>query len=224
MRKDKELIFKLRQEGKSYGEIQRETGISRGTLTAWFKNISWSKHLSEEHRKKNRGASKERMERLNMVRKLKLQYQYALIESEAATQYASFKHEPLFWAGLMAYAGAGDKRTKHLLRLSSADCLLHRIFVLFCKKYLGVGDGDFRIALLIDPKASESECREVWERQLPIEQPIFHKTQIIKGNETGKRLQYGVGMSIISSTSLKKKVLKWLSLAEAEMFETAVIV
>ncbi|MCC6198994.1 hypothetical protein IT401_02170 [Candidatus Nomurabacteria bacterium] len=219
MRKDKEYIFQLRREGKSYRQIQKETGVSRATLGAWFKGVPWSKHLSQEHIAKNLGASKERMERMNMVRKLKLQYQYALIEKEAEKEYEIFKRESLFWAGLMIYAGEGDKRSKNLLRISNADFYIHRIFLAFLRKYLKPKENTIKYCLILYPDLDETVCKNEWVHQLSADQNQFHKTQVIQGKEAVKRLQYGVGMSIIPNTSLKRKVLKWLSLAEKENFE-----
>ena len=42
MRKDKEYIFSLRKEGKTYRQIQKEVVVSRATLSAWFKDIEWN--------------------------------------------------------------------------------------------------------------------------------------------------------------------------------------
>lgn len=218
MRKDKERIFQLRKEGRTYREIERDTGVSRATLSAWFKDVSWSSHLSIDHRNRNLGASKERMERMNMLRKLKLQYHYALIETEAAKEYETFKNETLFWAGLMVYAGEGDRRSKDLIRISNVDFYLHRIFIAFCKKYLEIKENKLKFGLILYPDHNEVTCKDIWMKEIGIPDILFYKTQVIEGKSKERRLQYGVGMSIISSTSLKKKILKWLELAKNEEF------
>jgi hypothetical protein len=217
MRQDKEYIFKLRQEGKSFREIQKETGVSRATLSTWFKDIVWSKHLSEEHKQKNIGASKERMTRMGMVRRLKLQYQYALVEAEAAKEYEEYKNQSLFWAGLMIYAGEGDKRTKHIIRVSNSEFYIHRIFIDFASTYLKVPKDKFKVGILLYPDLDLSICLTAWKGRLNLEDKQFYKPHLING-KSKKRLQYGIGMSIISSTALKKKLLKWLLLAENEQF------
>lgn len=222
MRKDKDLIFKLRQNGKSYRQIQKETGVSRATLTAWFKGIEWSKHIEIRNTSQQSEESKERMVRMNMVRKLSLQYKYASIEDEALKQYDLFKLEPLFWAGLMLYEGEGDKRAKHLIRLSNAEFYSHRIFILFAKKYLGAFSGDFRHYILIYQGDNEKTIKDRWVEEMESDSIFFHKTQVIKGKVRQlvekKKLQFGIGNTIICSTSLKKKLMKWISLAENEEF------
>ncbi len=219
MRQDKDRIFQLRREGRTYREIQRDTGVSRATLSLWFKDQDWSRHLSLEHSKKNLGASKERMERMNMVRKLKLQYQYALIEKEAEKEYETYKKEPLFWAGLMLYAGEGDRKSPHQIRISNCEPYIHRIAVDFICKYLLLSRENFRYSLIIYPDNNPNECIEQWSQELGVEESLFYEPQVIQGREVIKRLQYGTCISIISSTAQKKKLLKWLSLAVNESFK-----
>lgn len=224
MRKDKEFIFKLRREGKSYRQIQQITGVSRGTLCAWFEREEWSKHFTRKHSEQVVAISKERMIRMNMVRKLKLQYQYALVESEAEKKYEQYRKEPLFWAGLMLYAGEGDKRSGHQIRISNSEFYIHRVFINFAHKYLGFSKESFRYSLIIYPDNDPKGCVSVWTKELEVGEGLFYKPQIIQGKEIKKRLQYGVCISIISSTAQKKKLLKWLFLAQSESFEDAVIV
>ncbi len=216
MRKDKDFIFTLRKGGDSYRQIQAKTGVSRATLTKWFGNTEWSKELKVVHTDIETRSSKERMIRLNMVRKLKLQYAYALIESEAVKEYELYKKEPLFWAGLMLYAGEGEKTSKGLIRISSSETYIHRIFGDFAQKYLAVGEKSLKYGLLVHEGQDEGVCKSKWAQELSLDDGDFYKTQTLRGRET--RLQYGVCMSIISNTGLKRKVLKWLSLAQNEKF------
>ena len=219
MRQDKEYIFTLRKKGKSYREIQKETGVSRGTLCEWFRREEWSRHIAVT--KTVRVNSIEHTRMMQAVRRKNLDTLYGAAEQEAMTEYAIFKEEPLFWAGLMAYAGEGDKRTRHIVRITNSEFYIHKIFLLFATRYLRVLLADIRECLIIYPDHNETLCKEMWSNILGIPRDQFHKTQVIQGKEKVRRLQYGIGMSIISSTVLKKKMLKWLSLAQDEKFDTA---
>lgn len=219
MRQDKERIVQMRREGRTYREIQRDTGVSRATLSSWFRNKEWSRHLSEEHSKKNLGASKERMERMNMVRKLKLQYTYAIMESEAQKEYEIYKKEPLFWAGLMSYAGDGDTRSRYQIRVSSSEAYMHRIFAQFSTRYLGLLIEQFRYSLVVYPDNDPYLCITEWSKELGVPSEHFYVPHVTQGKEAIKRLRYGTCISIISNTARKKKLLKWLTLAQYERFE-----
>ncbi|MCC7436389.1 helix-turn-helix domain-containing protein [Candidatus Nomurabacteria bacterium] len=223
MRKDKEFIFRLRREGKPYRDIQKATGVSRGTLCRWFKEEDWSKHLTTKHSNQSIENARNRMIRINMVRKLKLQYQYALIEKEAEKEYEIHKRDPLFWAGLMLYVGEGDKTTRNLMRLSSSDVYINKIFIQFCRKYLDIKRDNLRCSLALYEDNNKPECINTWSKELNLNIDQFYKPQIIN-KKSPKRLQFGICTTIISNTAIKTKLLKWLSLAQVEEFENAVMV
>lgn len=222
MRRDKEKAFELRKQGKSYKAIKEELGISKSTLSDWFRDIPWSRHLKVSNTAYTRSA--DHIALMHKARRNQLDTLYKDAEQEAVVSYETFKKEPLFWAGLMAYAGEGDKRTKHLVRITNTEFYIHTIFIHFAEKYLGVDRENIKCCLILYPDNNMSLCKEMWSNILKIKRENFHKTQIIEGKEKMKRLQYGIGMSIISNTVLKKKLLIWLSLAQDEQFDNAVIV
>lgn len=214
MRHDKEIAFQLRKEGKSYRDIQKELGISRSSLCDWFKNEQWSQHIAHKNHQNNLSLSKDRMIKLNQARNKMLEEKYMLVEIEAEKEFNIFKKDPLFAAGLMIYAGEGDKKSKNINRVSNSDFYIHKIFIKFVEKYLYISKDNIKIALILYPDLDVTECLNRWSKELNITKVNFHKTQIIKGKEKSKKLQYGVGISIISTTVVvKKKILKWLDLA-----------
>lgn len=219
MRKDKEKAFELRKQGKSYNAIREELGISKSTLSDWFKNIEWSKHSKVSNTKTTR--SPEHIERMHKARRDQLSALYREAEDQAENSYQVFKKEPLFWAGLMAYAGEGEKRSKHYIKITNSEFYIHTIFIKFSQVYLEVKKQEIRCGLIVYPDLNASLCKEMWSNMLGLSREQFHKTQVIQGKELKKRLQYGVAMSIISSTVLKKKIMKWISLAQDERFQEA---
>lgn len=219
MRQDKEITFKLRKEGKSYREIQNELCISRSTLCEWFKNEEWSKHIKNKNNMINVKLSKDRLRLLQEGRKKMLENKYNEVGNEAEKEFLIFKKEPLFTAGLMIYAGEGDKRNQNNSRISNSEFYLHKIFISFALKYLKIKRENIKISLILYPDLSIEDCLNKWSIELCIPKSNFYKTQIIQGKEKTKKLQYGVGISIISSkVIIKKKILKWLELCEKEKF------
>lgn len=213
MRKDKMVAFDLRKQGRSYREIQKEIGISRSTLCDWFKKEEWSKHIRSSNQNKNKQKSKDRIIKLNESRAIMLSKKYKEVENEAEKEFLIFKTEPLFMAGLMIYAGEGDKKSKNISRVSNSDFYIHNIFIKFSEKYLYISRENMKMALILYPDLNTLECLQKWSEKTKVPVLNFHKTQIINGKEKAKKLQYGVGISIISSTVVvKKKILKWLDL------------
>ncbi len=224
MRKDKEFIFTLRREGRSYRYIQEATGVSRGTLCGWFKDQEWSKHITGRHTSQSTERSKDRMIKMNMVRKLKLQYRYALVEKEAEKEYHLYRKDTLFWAGLMLYAGEGDKNMPRVIRMNNSDFYVHKIFIQFSLQYLDIKRDNLRYALVVYSDNDIDLCLKTWSEELGMPINLFYKPHVVKEKQSTKRLQYGTCISIISSTANKKKLLKWLSLAKKEQFKDAVMV
>ena len=216
MRKDKEFIFKLRREGKSYRDIQKATGVSRGTLCRWFEDEDWSAHLTMSHGEWLVSSAKNRMERLNLVRKLKFQYEYALAESEAVKEYKEYKDETLFSSGLAFYISLGDKLSTGTIRISSHDYYVHKVFASFCRKYLDLSAQKTKYQLVVHEDLDQQASVDKWVAELGVSKEFFLKNQLIKGRKTPKTLQFGTCRSIISSTVLKKKLMKWISLAKSE--------
>ena len=219
MRKDKVVAFQLRKDGKSYREIQAEINVSRSTLCDWFKNEEWSNHIKHKNNQNNVSLSKERLLKLNEGRSKMFEKKYIQVEIEAEKEFQIFKNDPLFMAGLMIYAGEGDKKSSNISRVSNSEFYLHNIFLKFSEKYLYIQRVNIKMAIIIYPDLDINVCLNKWSEEVNILISNFHKTQIIKGKEKSKKLQYGVGISIISTTVvIKKKILKWLELTSVYGF------
>jgi len=220
MRKDKTVAFALRKEGKSYRDIQKELGVSRSTLCDWFRNEEWSTHIKKSNVDKNITLSTDRLRLLQEGRNKMLFDKYSKAELEAEREFLVFKKDPLFMAGLMIYAGEGDKRNRNNSRVSNSEFYIHKIFIMFTEKYLGITKGNIKISLILYPDLDAMVCLDKWSSELDIKKSNFYKTQFINGREKTKKLQYGIGISIISTTVVvKKKILKWLELVSSENFK-----
>jgi hypothetical protein len=144
---------------------------------------------------------------------------------QAKAEYSKFKSDPLFWAGIMLYAGKGDKTHKYQIRLATQEFYLAKIFVLFLNNYLGVTRETVRCSLFIGQNDNFSLCREMWSNAVLIPREQFYKHQVRKTvNTRQKKLHYGIGTIILSDTVIKQKLLFWLSLTEDERFDNAVMV
>lgn len=221
MRHDKQIAIDLRRQGKSYREIEKALKISRGTLSAWFKGQDWANEISKKNSQKQWALGHEKMKRLNMMRRVKFAFNYGLAEEEAVKEFEVYKKEPLFWAGLMIYAGEGDKKSRNITRVSNSESYLHKIWLKFGLKYLKAEGKMIRFNVLIYPDLDKNTTEEYWARETGIPRTQFHKTQTIQGKEAVKKLQNGVGISILSSrVVIKKKLLKWLKLAENYDFKS----
>ncbi|MBP6856173.1 MAG: helix-turn-helix domain-containing protein [Candidatus Pacebacteria bacterium] len=213
MRRDKQKAIDLRKEGRSYRDIAKELKVSKGTLSAWFKGQEWSDQISKSNIEKEYSRAPEKMKRINMMRRVKFAFTYGVAEEEAVREFEVYKNEPLFNAGLMLYVGEGEKASKPALRIANTDFEVHKVFIQFLTRYFGIGRARVRIFLHLYPDLDEKICIDKWAKELNLNQSQFYKTQRIQGKDMKRKLQFGVGTTIISSTALKRKLFVWIKLA-----------
>ncbi|MBI3306045.1 hypothetical protein HYZ82_02840 [Candidatus Nomurabacteria bacterium] len=224
MRHDKEKVFELRRNGKTYREIKKEITISQSTLSQWLKGEEWSKNIQDVNTRKQISISTDRLRKMNEGRRIMLEKKYNETEKEAIREFEIYKNDPLFIGGLMLYAGEGDKRTKGVIRLANTDFFVHRVFLEFIKKFTKTPMEKIRFSVLLYPDLNIEDSKIKWSQELKIPLTNFHKPIVIQGRSKNKRLHFGVGSTIISNSFLKRKILLWMDRAFKNLSLDAVIV
>jgi len=205
--------LELRRSGKAYNEISKELGVAKSTLAVWFnKETENFSEITRQNIEKNRIESSTRFFEFAKERKRLLFIKYDQAIADAHIEFELFRNDTLFIAGLMLYAGEGDKASRANIRISNTDWQIHEIFIQFLKKYLLFPREKVSIALLAYPDNNIETLIDYWANKLSINKDKFHKTQILPG-KSRKRLQFGVGMTIITNTRAKYKLLEWIKLS-----------
>ena len=212
MRKDKEIVLKLRKQGKSYNEIIKEIRISKSTLSDWLKNYDWSDNIKNDLTKKASFQNPLKQQYLSKIRGLKLKKLYEDAESEAKLDCELFKNNPLFVSGVMIYWGEGDKVSKNSFRITNSDPAMIRLFVKFLLEICNVKKDKIRASLLLYPDIDPKQAMNFWNKNTGLASSHFTKSIVIKGRHKTKKLQYGICILVVSSSYLKRKMLVWLKL------------
>lgn len=212
MRTDKNLAFDLRKQGKTYRQIESELGIARSTLSEWFRDVEWSRHWVQKNNTQNIEASTERIKLMNKGRRIKLDAWYENLDREAESEFQIYKKDSLFAAGLMLYAGEGSKNESGCIKMANTDFDLHRIFLAFVTRYLESSFDKIKFSLLLYPDLILDACLEKWSKELGISRENFYKTQVIQGRHKTRKLQFGVGTTILVGIKYQRKLLKWIEL------------
>lgn len=214
---EKEQALNLRKRGFTYQEIAKYTNVSVSTISLWLKNEAWSHKITEDNQKRAARDNRKRISLLNTARGNQYKKLYAEAERSAITEFKHYKTNPLFIAGLMLYVGEGDNGDSRLIRLANTKMDIHRIFIAFLEAFLGVPREKIRFWVLLYPDLDPQKCSRAWADALKLPLSQFHKYQVIQGKSTKRVLQYGVGNTIIGSAVMKKKLMKWIELALAEL-------
>ena len=101
MRKDKEIAFKMRKNGKSYNEIRTALKIPKATLSDWFSKIDWSNEIAKKLAAAVQKQHTVRLIELDKTRGTHLKHLYEEAREEAKNDLLELKYNPLFIAGLM---------------------------------------------------------------------------------------------------------------------------
>jgi transposase len=213
VRNDREYIYKLRQEGKSYRAIEKETGVSRGTLSGWFKKLDWSDKQTQLSSEREVAKAPERMKRLNMVRKLKHQFHYAKAVDEAKKLYATNSSDETFVRGIKLYGDHGDLTTKHYIRFTNRDMGKHKEIIIFLQRFLGIPVEKTRLKLYLASNQDAEKAVAAWKESLMLDNEQFHTPYKNVNRVCKSELHFGVGTTIITNTYAKKKLHTLLQLA-----------
>ena len=212
-----EQALAFRKRGFTYSEIAKICDVSVSTLSNWLAHEPFSKLVALDNADKATMQNTKRLALINKARNTERKVQYAEITRLAEIEYKNYRTSPLFIAGLMLYISEGDNQNDRLVRITNSRTELHSIFIRFLITYLGVPKRSIRFWLLLYPDLDEITCMKHWCKKTGLNPGQFYKNQVIKGLSTKRTLHFGVGNTIIGSTLLKKKLMKWIELATKEL-------
>lgn len=212
-----EQAISFRKRGFSYSEIAKICAVSTSTVHAWLAHEPFSQAVSVTNKKRAAVDNKARIGLVNKARRTERAVQYVAVLKLAETEYRHYRTSPLFIAGLMLYVSEGDNEHARLIRMANSRPELHCIFLKFAREYLGVQKAQIHFWLLLYPDLDEIACMKHWIKATGVSAGQFYKNQVIKGRSTKRTLHFGVGNTIIGSTLLKKKLIRWIELATKEL-------
>jgi len=207
---------RLRERGFTLAEIARYCDVSKSTVSKWLKNNAMSAVVTANNKKRAGVENAKRLRLINKARGPERAARYKEARRSAETEFRHYKDDPLFVAGVMLYTAHGDIRDESKIRFSTTDVTAHAVFVSFLQMYLGAEKQHVRCWLLLYLGQSEERCLKRYRAATGLPYRQFHKTQYVQGSNR-KPLHYGVGNTIIGSTVLKHKLMKWIELLQKEL-------
>jgi hypothetical protein len=226
MRKDKQNAIRLRLQGKSYSEIQKDLiGIPKSTLSDWLKDLV----LSESARKRLDTRTREKSF-AGMLKRNKQQTKIAInrkneILNISRNEIKNLSRTELLLVGSALYWAEGYKRPKmkkdgheminHPISFTNADPKMLNIFLRFMDEICDTPKEKIKVGVRIFQHLNEEEVLHYWSTTLGIPRSNFTKTYLgISKSSAGKRpfnrLPYGVVQIRLNSTNLFHKIMGWI--------------
>jgi predicted transcriptional regulator len=209
--------LQFRKRGFTLEEIAKICEVSKSTVSKWLKNNVISEGVTKQNKKRAGRENAKRLQLMSKTRTRERALRYKEVEQSADVEFKHYKKHPLFIAGLVTYASIGDITNEHSIRLTTARMVAHKTFMTFAVEYLGVPRNKVKLWLILYQDHNEEACMKKWHKATTLPYAQFHKNQIIKSKPKHKTLHHGVGNTIIGSTVLKHKLIRWIELMQKEL-------
>lgn len=224
MHKLKRKAFELRRQNKSYNTINRELGISKSTLSSWFKKDKYSSEVKKTLIKRSQEKAVERLRLMAVGHKEKWRKIHLSHRLLANQEFPELINNPFFIPGLFIYWGEGDKRLKNgIVRIANVDYRLLKVFIAFLRNSCKIELEKIRLWLLLYPDLNEIECKEYWSKSLNVPKKQFVKSQYIIGREKKRKTNYGVCSVQVYSRELKEKIIEWINLSSQRLEQAGMV-
>lgn len=161
----------LRRQGYSYKLIEEKLGISRSTMSYWFKDQPFIPNGEVLARMKN-GPAKVGIQRHNArVQEIKIQREQGIKE------IGHLSERDLWLLGIGIYIGEGSKSSE-IIRVSNADPAVIRLAVKWLQETCGLTANNLAVRLHLYPDNDEEGCLQYWQEVTGLPRKNFRRSTI----------------------------------------------
>ena len=171
---DKEKALSLRKKGMSYGQIKKELGISKSTLSNWLRDYP----LSKERIKELRDCNEQRIERFRETMRGKKEVRLLDFYNKERDNINFLSKREVYLAGLFLYWGEGGKSLYAArLQISNTDPAVIKFFI-YWLQLLGVAKSKIRAQLHLYNDMDIDRELNFWVKTLEMNKGQFSKPYI----------------------------------------------
>jgi len=213
----------LRRQGKSYGQIQKELGISsKGTLSYWFKNLQLSSTEKSKLKKNVELAQKRGLLKFNKIRSYKIRQENeeswtqgvnflkSVTSSLSSDKIISISSIALFWAEGTKKVSSSNQN----LTFTNSDPKMIKLYMRFLRECLKVPENKIKAGIHIHKNIPSQEAIEYWSKVMKIKTDIFYivkvKSKSSKNIRPKNRLPFGTAVVRVSDRKLYHYVMGML--------------
>lgn len=211
---EKNKAQQLRKQGLSIKQIAVELGVSRGSVSAWVRNIEIPKDLLVNIENRLRlGRENSRKSRLSNIAKYNTE-----IDLRCKEEILPLSNRDLWIARLMLYAGEGYKSSRvscQRVEIANSNPEILRVFITFLTQVCLVSKEEIRIRLMLYEDINQEAARKFWSNALGIALNQFCKPFIKQSYKDIpfrhlRRSQYGTAHVNLYNIKVYKKIIGWI--------------
>lgn len=180
----REKAIQLRLQGYTYGQIKRELGLPKGTLSYWLHKYPLGEQSLQKLSKSRAQARDIARERYrNTVRERRLKKLKAVYEIQK-NSILPLSEKELLIAGLFLYWGEGAKG-RGIVSISNTDPKVAKFAFFWMTQILRVPISKIKVGLHIYKDMDVEETIKFWSKVLNLPKEQFNKPYIKKTNREG---------------------------------------
>ncbi len=195
---------KLREQGYSYALINQKLGISKSTMSYWFKDKPFVANKEVLSRIKNGQAA------VGIERHNRRVQEIQTLKQQGIEEIGKISKRDLWMLGLGLYIGEGAKTTE-IIRISNSNPHVIRLSIRWLEEVFGLTSENFSVRLHLYPDSEVDRCQRYWQDVTGLDKDNFRKPNIDKrtnkqASNSGK-LPYGTAhVTVISRGDPEKGV------------------
>lgn len=204
----------LRHQGLSIGQITTILGVSKGSVSAWVRNIELSEEvLANIENQRRLGRERSRRTRLSNIANRNI-----ALYIKCKEEIMPFSKRDLWIAGLMLYAGEGNKTARvagQYVEIANSDPNVLRVFINFLIQVCSVLKENIKVRLILYEDINLKEAQRYWSNELniPINQfrgPFIKQSYRKLPARHRRRSEYGTAHIHVYDVKVYRKIMGWL--------------
>ena len=204
----KNKAIELRQNGNTYDEILRLVPVSRGTLSAWLREVELSHEIKKQLSRQRRDKIRAIRGRELTVRKASAVVRRGFAERDARRDYAWHAKKPLFEIGLGLLL-AGGRVGKASASYMTGDEAAMKLMVRWANRFLDLPPGKIGMRLYLPRSADLGTARIAWTKATGLPAAAFKKPAIVPEPKRKPRNMAGIARLELGGAGTATRIRIW---------------
>ena len=214
----------MRMQGKSYTEIRKALGMSKSTLSAWFRHLVLSQEAQQKITSRSHAASINALLKINKQQTHLAEQRAKITRATSNKEIQNLSRRELLVLGAALYWAEGYKRpifrdgkpkTSHPVSFTNSDPQMVKMFLKFLREICGTAEEKIKADLRIFDHQNEAHLLEYWAKITNLSYSNFGKVyRGVSISSQRKRpfnaLPYGTIQIRVADTPLFHKIMGWI--------------
>lgn len=206
-----EKARKLRAEGWSYKEICEVVPVTKSSISLWCSDIPLTKTQRTRLKKLSLGAASRGRKTWADMRRASKQELLEKLAQQAQIEIGTLSKREWFVAGIMLYAGEGDK-TQERIGMANSNPAILQFMLEWLIEFLKLDRDHFHVHLYLHVGRSEKKSRDFWAKTLRLKkaQIVYVYRPLPRPSHKGNIHKFGVCSIRFHNRLAHRRLMAWV--------------